>query len=333
MGAILSFFGWPKPAAVWTGTTATCRTILITGASGGIGAQVARTLAAQDGKVHLILVARRLEQLNQVAADCTSAGAASVRVYPCDLAATESQGIIKVFAQIANDLKTQDDERKLDIVIFNAGRSQGCMFDEILDPTQMEYMMRINVTGSVMIPLHTLWQAGAIRLDAASSRIVMIASTAGVVPVLYRTVYAASKAAVIQFANCLRLELQQMYGPNKAAAAVCTLNLPEVAGTALNAGRMDFGAKLPPVQFKPETTKSSLNQVCIDMIQAIQRGDRSWGEPSSVKVFTASLATCFPTVLESFVAKHIHRTHVRPSKNDNETGTTTEQELREKKTS
>ena len=83
---------------------------LVTGASGGLGAQIALELAKRD--VQLILVARNTAKLEQVALECQSFTSKPVNVYSCDL--TDD-------ASVNNLLATLDEAYKITMVINNAG--------------------------------------------------------------------------------------------------------------------------------------------------------------------------------------------------------------------
>ena len=171
---------------------ATSRNVFITGASSGIGAELARAFAREGAK--LALLGRNVDRLQQVAKDCVRLGAEAVQVYSADL--TVNADIERATRQAIQDFEG------FDVVILNAGRSQGCYFEEIQDIEQIDYMMKLNVSG-VMIPLQKLLPS---IHKSRHSRIVFISSTAGVVPVPYRTVYSASKFAVSGFCDTLRLD-------------------------------------------------------------------------------------------------------------------------------
>lgn len=88
------------------------RTVLVTGASEGIGAATARRLAAAGATV--LLVARTVERLEQVRAEIVAAGGRAF-VHPADLSSPEAA------AALAADLVAR--HRRIDVVVSNAGRS------------------------------------------------------------------------------------------------------------------------------------------------------------------------------------------------------------------
>ena len=83
---------------------------LVTGASGGLGAQIALELAKRD--VQLILVARNMAKLEQVAAECQSFTTKPVDIYSCDL--TDDASVQELLA-------TLNKSYKITMVINNAG--------------------------------------------------------------------------------------------------------------------------------------------------------------------------------------------------------------------
>jgi len=268
--------------------------VLITGASRGIGAELARNFAKEGAR--LALLARSKDGLKHIANECTELGAERVETYACDL--TDNNEITSACANAIADFEG------FDVVVLNAGRSQGCYFEEIQDIDQIDYMLKLNV-GGVIIGLQKLLPA---VFKSKQSRIVVVSSTAGIIPVAYRSVYCATKAAVNAFCGTIRMELNDTYGDD--SPQVCTINFPEVKGTALNAGRMDFGAKLKPVQFNVETA-AALKPTCELCIEAIRQGKRSWGEPTKIKILLP-LYSFIPGPLEKLIMKHLKKTHFRP---------------------
>jgi len=275
---------------------ATSRKVLITGASSGIGAELARIFAKEGAQ--LALLGRNEERLQAVARECETLGAEIVKMYVADL--IDNKDIDRVTKQALQDFVG------FDVVILNAGRSQGCYFEEINDVEQVDYMMKLNVSG-VINPLQKLLPS---IYKSKNSRIVFVSSTAGIIPVAYRSIYCASKFAVTGFAGALRMELNDTYGAERAPK-VCLVAVPEVNGTNLNAGRMDFGATQPPAQFKNDTS-ADLEPTCQQLMQAIRNGDREWGLPAKVR-FMRPLSSLLPELCDNMVLKHLRKTHYRPA--------------------
>jgi short-subunit dehydrogenase len=167
----------------------------ITGASSGIGAAMARALAA-DG-AHVILSGRNAEALNEVAADCAKGNATAlvlpfeVTDHPAGLAAAE-----QAWEWAA--------ERSggIDILFNNAGISQRSL---AVDTDYAVYEQIIAV--DLLAPI-ALTQALIGRMVArGKGRIAMVSSVAGKVGVPLRTAYSAAKFGLIGYANALRSEV------------------------------------------------------------------------------------------------------------------------------
>eukprot|EP00571_Detonula_confervacea_P001973 CAMPEP_0172319906 /NCGR_PEP_ID=MMETSP1058-20130122/39021_1 /TAXON_ID=83371 /ORGANISM="Detonula confervacea, Strain CCMP 353" /LENGTH=300 /DNA_ID=CAMNT_0013035051 /DNA_START=1 /DNA_END=903 /DNA_ORIENTATION=+ len=280
------------------------KTVLITGASAGIGAELARDFAKEGAS--LALLARNKDRLSAVSKECTALGSPNAQVFSCDL--TNDQDIKSAF-QSAVDIFGH-----FDIVILNAGRSMGCYFQEIKDIEQINYMLRLNINGVI----NSLFYALPSIPKLSSSRIVVISSVAGILPVPYRTVYCASKHALAGFSNSLRIELTDTYGKN--APAVQLINFPEVKGTNLNSGRMNFGAERPPAEFKTEdgaasSTMATVEEACASLVTHIKLGTNEWGQPLKVTVLSM-LRNVTATIVDSLVLKTVKKSHHRPDESN-----------------
>jgi short-subunit dehydrogenase len=197
------------------------RVVVITGASDGIGAEIARQLAAQEGaEVALVLAARNAGQLDQVVAECMQHGAQALAV-PTDVSA-QSQCRQLVAAAV---------ERfgRIDVLINNAGRSAHALFEDVQDLSWYEELMRVNLWGAVWCT-----HAALPYLKASRGSIVAVSSLAGLVGVPGRTAYSATKFAMGGFFEALRAEL-------KAAGVSVTLAYPGVVAT--NIRHRGFNAK------------------------------------------------------------------------------------------
>jgi short-subunit dehydrogenase len=165
--------------------------VAITGASKGIGAELAKQLAAKGAK--LVLAARNEKELEAVAQDCRNAGAAVVCVR-ADVAVERDCQAIVAGAALAFG--------RLDTLVNNAGVSMWARFEDIEDMSILERIMQVNYMGSVYCTRHALP-----HLRESRGRIVGVASLAGMVGVPTRTGYSASKHAMRGFFDSLRIEL------------------------------------------------------------------------------------------------------------------------------
>jgi len=209
------------------------RVIIITGASDGIGAEIARQLAF-DGKtdVALVLAARNEALLDTVAAQCTALGAQTL-VVPTDVAVQDQckhlvQAAVTRFG-------------RLDVLINNAGRSAHALFEDVEDLGWYEDLMRVNLWGSVWCT-----HAALPHLKAAKGSIVAVSSLAGLVGVPGRSAYGATKFAMTGFFESLRAEL-------KGAGVSVTTAYPGVVATRIrDRGYNAQGAELGSSSLKED---------------------------------------------------------------------------------
>ncbi len=167
------------------------KTVLITGASEGIGRALALALAAPG--VRLALNARNAARLAQAAAECAARGAA-VLALPADV--SQQQDCAQLVARAVERFGG------LDILVNNAGITMWSRFDAISDFSVFERLLSVNYLGAVYTTA-----AALPHLRAARGLIVAVASIAGLTGVPERTAYAASKHALVGFFESLRIEL------------------------------------------------------------------------------------------------------------------------------
>ncbi|MGH7836353.1 MAG: SDR family NAD(P)-dependent oxidoreductase, partial [Candidatus Binataceae bacterium] len=167
-------------------------TALITGASSGLGEQFAYALARQ--RHDLVLVARRGDRLEQVAARAKELGAARVEIKAMDLGRRETP------QAICDQLK--HDQIEIHYLVNNAGFGTSGRFNQLALERELEEI-DLNVTALVNLT-HLLLPAMIARHGGT---IINVASTAAFQPVPYMTTYAATKAFVLSFTEGLAGEL------------------------------------------------------------------------------------------------------------------------------
>jgi short-subunit dehydrogenase len=165
--------------------------VVITGASSGIGAAVARRLAEQGACV--VLAARRVDKLNAVAAECEQRGGKAL-VVPADVS---DEGHCKQLIERA--VEAYD---RIDMVINNAGFTVKAALEDLPDLTPFKQVMDVNFMGSVYCTYYALPY-----LKQARGRIVGVSSLGAKAFVPLHTSYAASKCAMAGFFDTLRIEL------------------------------------------------------------------------------------------------------------------------------
>lgn len=171
-------------------------TALITGATSGIGLEMARQLAANA--VNLVLVSRRASALEKLARELQQEHPVVVNTIAADLAvAGASAGI---FEEVSR--------RKInvDYLINNAGVGIYGEHSD-LDPESVASMLQLNIVAVCDLS----HRFGAQMRTRGSGRILNIASTAAYQPAPYFAAYGASKAFVLNFSEALAKELED-YG-------------------------------------------------------------------------------------------------------------------------
>jgi len=168
------------------------RTALITGASSGIGLELAH-LFARDG-YRLVLVARSRGALRELGDDLQSRYHVQVRISPKDLAHPASPSELYAELQEAGIL--------LDVLVNNAGFGLGGAFLETDWNTEAE-MMQVN-----MVALTHLTKLFLPQIRAREGKLLNVASTAAFLPGPFMDVYYASKAYVLSFSEALAEELE-----------------------------------------------------------------------------------------------------------------------------
>jgi short-subunit dehydrogenase len=165
--------------------------ILVTGASQGIGKAVSLELAGRGAR--LTLAARDAAALEQVAAACRERGGEAL-VVPTDVSQpADCERLVREAVAAWGHL---------DALINNAGIDMIARFDKITDLHIFERLMRVNYLGYVYPTYYALPE-----LRRSRGRLVAVSSLAGMTGVPTRTGYAASKHAVFGFFDSLRIEL------------------------------------------------------------------------------------------------------------------------------
>jgi len=169
------------------------QTALITGASSGIGLELA-TLFAQDG-INLVLIARNQERLEALAADLRSKFGVAVTVMTQDLAQpTAPEAIVG---------KLQSQEIAIDFLVNNAGTQvYGPIQDT--DVTRQLALIQVNLTALTHLTMLLLPE----MLKRGSGRILNVASTGGFAPAPLNAIYCATKAYALSFSEAIARDLE-----------------------------------------------------------------------------------------------------------------------------
>jgi short-subunit dehydrogenase len=223
------------------------KVVVITGASGGIGAALARRLSA-DG-AQLVLAARRENELGVVATDARTAGAAKVVTVRADVTSRDDVLAIKD--------KALEELGRIDVWVNNAGRG---ITRSVLDLTEedVDEMIDVNVKSAI-------YGAQAVVphfIERGEGHLINISSFLGRVPIAsFRSVYSASKAALNSLTANLRMDLRQYPGIH------VSLVMPGVVTTDF--ARNVRGEKRPPMNagapgsspMKPQTPEEVAEKI------------------------------------------------------------------------
>lgn len=178
-------------------------TALVTGASSGIGSDIARSLAKRGHNV--VLVARREERLAQLAKKLTANHKVRAETVAADLQTKSGR---KALLKALDELGL-----RVDVLINNAGFGTAGLFQR-LDGAREAELVRLNC--EVVVDLCGRFVPAMV--ERGSGAVLNVASTAGFQPLPTQATYAASKAFVLSFTQALGADL---HGTGVIATALC----------------------------------------------------------------------------------------------------------------
>jgi short-subunit dehydrogenase len=205
---------------------------LVTGASSGIGEEFARALSGRG--YELVLVARREERLRELADGLPG----EAHVLACDLAADAASLPARVEALGLS----------VDLLVNNAGFGAYGRFLEI-DPERDARQVRLNCEA--VVTLSHAFVPGMV--ERGRGGVITVASTAGMQPLPYETVYSATKAFARTFSDALHVELR-----DSGVRVLCVNPGPvptewqEVAGHTETNKPRGVPGQIPPAQVVAE---------------------------------------------------------------------------------
>jgi len=167
-------------------------TVVVTGASSGIGRSLALRLADQGARV--TLAARNVTRLETLAQECRQRGGEAF-IVPTDVAdEAQCRALVE---------RTLHEYGRLDMLINNAGIGLVARLDELHDLSLFKQVLDVNFYGAVHCTYHALPY-----LKQSKGRLVNISSLGGRVAIPHNSAYIASKFALEGFSESLRTELQ-----------------------------------------------------------------------------------------------------------------------------
>ena len=260
-------------------------TALVTGASGGIGREIASQLAGAG--YDLILVARRADALSGLAAQLCAQH--RVNVAAQDLG--EPGAVVALMRQIG--------EARIDILVNNAGRGDYGLFADLPAEHHRQTIL-LNVLALTELVRALLPAMKARR----SGQIVNIASTAAFQPLPWMASYAATKAYVLNFGEALRYELR-----DSGVRVLTVCPGPTRTGFAAEAG----GTHAP---IFPDANSASATDVAAFTFDSIRRGRSGVAFPETKHRIAAFIAPRSPRRLALLLADRMLRPVSRSSRRD-----------------
>lgn len=223
-------------------------TALVTGASSGIGAELARELARRGH--HVTLVARRRQRLTSLATEIREELDGEAEVIAADLADAGSRGLM------LEELRSGD--RSVEILVNNAGFGHRGNFATSDTDRQLE-MVRLNVEAVVELTGRFLNEMVARGRGA----VINVASTASFQPLPGSATYAATKAFVLSFSEAVATELG---GRGVTVTALCPGPVKTEFGEVAGYGRIE--------QQTPDLIWMSAADVAREGVSGAERGKR-----------------------------------------------------------
>ena len=221
---------------------------LVTGASSGIGADIARSLARRGHSV--VLVARRTDRLKELARELGDRHGVRAETIACDLSDAEAR------AAMVESIKKLG--LTIDVLVNNAGFGSGGLFQS-LDQERELQMVRLNVDAVVDLCGRYVPE----MVKAGRGAVLNVASTASFQPLPKQATYAATKAFVTNFTDAVHADLR---GTGVTATCLCPgpvkTEFPESAG-------IDEAADGLPGVFWTDS-----DEVAEDAVKGLERGKR-----------------------------------------------------------
>ena len=254
-------------------------TVLITGASSGIGLELARCFAGEGSR--LILVARNTEAMEALAKELRSEHRVEVVVFTADLSLPETPK--RIFAELTAQ------KISVDVLVNNAGFGAHGAFAGMSLPWQMQ-MLQVNIVA--LTELTGLFLPG--MLQRKSGGILNVGSVAGFLPGPGMTVYFATKAFVLSFTEALAEELD---GTGLRVSVLCP------GPTESNFGNVARGTK----SRRRNPSKMSAQAVAVYGLRSFRNG-KITAVPSLQNKAFAFLSRFLPRALPRKIVKFYNRT-------------------------
>lgn len=243
--------------------------VFITGASSGLGEQIAYEAALEGATV--VVAARSLDKLQTVKETCEKISGKKAYLFVLDISKPDE--IEAVFHKITTTVGS------IDVLINNAGFGH---FESVLtaDMSIAEDMFRVNVLGL----MYTSQLAAIHMADRQSGHIINVSSMAGKMATPKSTIYSATKFAVLGYTNALRLELKPL------SIRVSSINLGPVKTTFFDKADKDgdYLSKVDKYVLDPK-------EVAHKVVRLIGTNKRELNLPKSMEA-ASKMYTLFPKI-------------------------------------
>jgi len=182
------------------------KTILITGASSGIGRSTAFEFArTAPSDLRLILTARRIDTLKKVAEDITAEVGSGVKILPVQLVVSKPDEVRSFLSSLPKEFQS------VDVLVNNAGLVKGVAKAPEINEEDIRTMFDTNVHGLInmiqaVLPTYKS-RMGPDGVTKGTGDIINVGSIAGRDGYVGGSIYCATKAAVRTFTDALRKEL------------------------------------------------------------------------------------------------------------------------------
>jgi short-subunit dehydrogenase len=198
------------------------RTAIVTGASKGIGVEIARALAREGCNV--VLTARSADKLEEVRREIEAMGVRALAI-PMDVGnRADLQALV---------VRTITEFGAIDLLVNNAGLLLTLAYQKV-HPHEIDEMVRVNLTG----PMFLSWLVLPGMLERGAGHIVNIASVAGKYGPPFNEIYAATKAGLMGFSQSFRASYRDA---GVSASVVC----PGFVKSGMYARTQRAGLKAP----------------------------------------------------------------------------------------
>lgn len=260
------------------------KTIWITGASSGIGLELARQLAAKGARI--VLSARRQAVLEEIAAGLPG-GRERHWVAPLDLG--DLDGLMDTAGRFLEEVGD------VDVLINNGGISQRSLFiDTDLDVYRR--LMDINYLGTVAMTKVVL--PGMVA--RGSGMIVSVSSVAGKIGSKLRTGYSGSKYAVVGFMDCLRAE-------TAAQGIKCLTVCPGSIQTDIAVNALDGSGQAQNTNDESIINGMPVEDCCREIVNAMERERDEVVVGKGLSVAAPTIKRFFPGLFNRISAKMEYR--------------------------